>query len=186
MSETLIRMPRLADTLVEGTVSRWLKQVGDRIAAGEPLASIETDKVTTELSSPVAGALLEVLVGEGQTVTVDTPIARVGEGGDAPPVPRPTSEATATQLESAPTTEPPPTEFEPAQTLRVTPVAARLLAEHGLAPDAVGASGRVTKSDVLRYLDAQRPASPPAETPAPPAGPATAPLSSMRRAIAEH
>src|SRR5438067_9387930 len=78
MGDTLVRMPRLADTLVEGTLGHWLKQVGDDVGRGEPLASIETDKVTTEISSPKAGRLLEVLVGEGQTVAVDTPIARIG------------------------------------------------------------------------------------------------------------
>ncbi|HET6314902.1 MAG TPA: lipoyl domain-containing protein, partial [Chloroflexota bacterium] len=78
MTETVVKMPRLADTLVEGTVGKWFKQVGDAVASGEPLVSIETDKVTTELSSPAAGTMLELLVPEGQTVAVETPIARIG------------------------------------------------------------------------------------------------------------
>jgi pyruvate/2-oxoglutarate dehydrogenase complex dihydrolipoamide acyltransferase (E2) component len=77
MSETLVRMPKLADTLVEGTLAQWLKRVGDVVRQGEPLASIETDKVTTELTSPAAGTLLEVLVSDGQTVPIETPIARI-------------------------------------------------------------------------------------------------------------
>src|SRR5438445_12952849 len=79
MSETLVRMPKLADTLVEGTLGQWLKRVGEVVRQGEPLASIETDKVTTELTSPAAGTLLEVLVADGQTVPIETPIARIGE-----------------------------------------------------------------------------------------------------------
>src|SRR5438128_1943374 len=131
MSETLVRMPKLADTLVEGTLGQWLKQVGDQVRQGEPLASIETDKVTTEISSPGAGTLLEVLVAEGQTVPVETPIARVGTPGAAtasPPAPNP------------PAPKP-------------TPVAARLLAEHGLdAQQVASRAGRLTKGDVLRHL----------------------------------
>src|ERR1700732_2033512 len=78
MSDAVVRMPKLADTLVEGTLGQWLKQVGETVAQGEPLASIETDKVTTEMPSPAAGTLLEVLVPEGQTVPVETVIARIG------------------------------------------------------------------------------------------------------------
>src|SRR5438046_10472741 len=83
MSQTLVRMPKLADTLVEGTVGRSLRRVGDEVRQGEPLASIETDKVTTELTSPAAGTLLEVLVSDGQTVPIETPIARIGEATPA-------------------------------------------------------------------------------------------------------
>ena len=78
MGETLVRMPKLADTLVEGTLGQWLKQVGETVGQGEPLASIETDKITTEMPSPAAGTLLEHLVPEGQTVPVETVIARIG------------------------------------------------------------------------------------------------------------
>ncbi|HEY0582980.1 MAG TPA: lipoyl domain-containing protein, partial [Chloroflexota bacterium] len=84
MSETLIRMPKLADTLVDGTVGHWLKQVGDQVSAGEPLATIETDKVTTELTSSASGSVLEHLVAEGQKVAIDTPIARIGDPTEPP------------------------------------------------------------------------------------------------------
>ena len=94
MDDTLVRMPKLADTLVEGTVGQWLKQVGETVGQGEPLASIETDKVTPEITSPAAGTLLELLVLEGQTVPVETVIARIGAAETAPslksPQPRPT------------------------------------------------------------------------------------------------
>jgi pyruvate/2-oxoglutarate dehydrogenase complex dihydrolipoamide acyltransferase (E2) component len=162
VTDTLIRMPRLADTLVEGTVARWLKNVGDTIAAGEPLASIETDKVTTDLTSPASGAVAELLVAEGATVAVDTAIARIGASAEAVAV--------------APAPSIAPTVVEPAApepTRRPTPIAARLLAEHGLDARDVGATRRVTRADVLRYLERK-----------PESGPVA--LTSMRRAIAEH
>jgi pyruvate/2-oxoglutarate dehydrogenase complex dihydrolipoamide acyltransferase (E2) component len=179
-------MPRLADTLVEGTVARWLKAVGDAVAAGEPLAAIETDKVTTELTSPAAGAVLELLVAEGATVPVETPIARVGAPRAAPTV-TPVTPTVTPVTSVTPTVTP--------SVAKATPVAARLLAEHGLAaadlgaPD-LGERGRVTKADVLRYLE--RTTAPPENVPAvmPARGPLQTgdvlPLSSMRKAIAEH
>jgi pyruvate/2-oxoglutarate dehydrogenase complex dihydrolipoamide acyltransferase (E2) component len=105
MAEVVVRMPRLADTLVEGTIGEWLKAVGERVAAGEPLAVVETDKVTTDLPSPVEGMLLEHLVSAGETVAVDAPIARIGEtrgefaprveAAVTPPGPRPVATAAA-------------------------------------------------------------------------------------------
>jgi len=139
VTETVVRMPKLADTLVEGTVGQWLKKVGEEINSGEPLASIETDKVTTELTSPVGGTLLELLVPEGRAVPVETPIARIGAA-----------------TESAPQR-------------KTTPVAARLLAEHGLTPDQIPSQSlRLKRDDVLAYVNQSRP------------------LTTMRRAIAEH
>jgi 2-oxoglutarate dehydrogenase E2 component (dihydrolipoamide succinyltransferase) len=98
MAETVVTMPRLADTLVEGTLGEWLKQVGERIAEGEALAIVETDKVTTELPSPIAGIVLEHLIAAGETVPIETPIARIGAaataertdtGSDPPPLAAP-------------------------------------------------------------------------------------------------
>jgi 2-oxoglutarate dehydrogenase E2 component (dihydrolipoamide succinyltransferase) len=237
MSETLVRMPKLADTLVEGTLAQWLKRVGDEVRRGEPLASIETDKVTTELTSPAAGTLLEVLVGDGQTVPIETPIARIaGAEGASRPTEGPSREAegpsrgaeqTSRQAEGASQRaeaasrqieapsparegpsrqtigpsragqgpsrlgEPPsrpgaavPPRAEPSPGVRKpTPVAARLLAEHGLKPaDIAIESGRLTKGDVLAFIArAKRPA-PAAALP----DGGLVPLTSLRRAIAEH
>jgi 2-oxoisovalerate dehydrogenase E2 component (dihydrolipoyl transacylase) len=178
-ADTLVRMPKLADTLVEGTVGQWFKQVGEAIGKGEPLASIETDKVTTEVSSPTAGTVLELLVAAGSTVAIETPIARIGE-----PV-----------IHASDRVTPKP-----------TPLAAKLLAEHGLTPDQVPAhSNRLTRNEVLAFVQAQ-----PVAASAPPPVPlgdnsaATRaggaeqwsglgradgnliPLSPMRRAIADH
>ena len=78
-----VELPRLADTLVEGTVSRWLKQPGERVRKGEPLVEVETDKVNSELEAPADGVLSEVLAAEGETVPVGRVIARIAAGEDA-------------------------------------------------------------------------------------------------------
>jgi 2-oxoisovalerate dehydrogenase E2 component (dihydrolipoyl transacylase) len=162
MDDTVVRMPKLADTLVEGTLGQWLKQVGETIAEGEPLASIETDKVTTELTSPAAGTLLELLIAEGQTVPIETPIARIGA------------------LERAAAVAPISVKPAPAQpTPKPTPVAARLLKDHGLTPDQIPAqSNRLTKKDVLDHIRH--------ESPPPKLAEELSALTPMRRAIADH
>jgi 2-oxoglutarate dehydrogenase E2 component (dihydrolipoamide succinyltransferase) len=217
MSETLVRMPKLADTLVEGTLGQWLKRVGDTVRPGEPLASIETDKVTTELTSPAAGTLLEVLVSDGQTVPIETPIARIGEPAAAqepsraPEGPSRRAEEPSRAAEEASRGVEGPSRpgderraGEPvAPPKKATPVAARLLAEHGLkAEDIQTASGRLTKADVLTFVAREASAAVAGEVNAAPgASPARGgfrapaawsaevdlmPLTSMRRAIAEH
>jgi pyruvate/2-oxoglutarate dehydrogenase complex dihydrolipoamide acyltransferase (E2) component len=74
------QLPRLADSLVESTVSRWLKKAGDEVHKGEPLVEIETDKVNAELESPIDGVLSEIVVPEGKTAAVGAVIARLTEG----------------------------------------------------------------------------------------------------------
>jgi 2-oxoglutarate dehydrogenase E2 component (dihydrolipoamide succinyltransferase) len=78
-----VTLPKLADTLVEGMVSRWLKSPGERVARGEPLVEVETDKVNSELESPYEGVLTEIVVAEGTTVPVGEVIARIEDGGSA-------------------------------------------------------------------------------------------------------
>ncbi len=82
MSET-VQMPALGESVTEGTVTRWLKQVGDEVAVDEPLLEISTDKVDTEIPSPLAGTLLEILVDEDETVEVGAPLARIGSADEA-------------------------------------------------------------------------------------------------------
>lgn len=73
------QLPKLADSLVESTVSRWLKKAGDEVRKGEPLVEIETDKVNAELESPIDGVLAEIVVSEGKTAAVGAVIARLTE-----------------------------------------------------------------------------------------------------------
>ena len=76
-----VTMPKLGETVTEGVVSQWLKQVGNTVAFDDPLFEVSTDKVDSEVPSPYNGVLLEILVNEGDTVPVGTPIARIGEPG---------------------------------------------------------------------------------------------------------
>src|ERR1035441_1016866 len=80
---TDVVMPQMGESIVEGTLTRWLKKTGDKRARDEPLFEISTDKVDTEIPSPAAGTLGEVLVQEGQTVQVNAVVARIDEGGGA-------------------------------------------------------------------------------------------------------
>jgi pyruvate/2-oxoglutarate dehydrogenase complex dihydrolipoamide acyltransferase (E2) component len=180
--EMLVRMPKLADTLVEGTVSRWLKSVGEAVAEGEPLVEIETDKVTTELPSPFGGVLVEQVSPEGRTVPVDAVIGRIGSGGaggrgDAGTRGRGDEERETGRRGDRETGRGGEGETGRAgeetraagiqggglpgavvQRPRATSVAARLLSEHGLRVEEVaeGAPGRrVMKADVLDYVESR-------------------------------
>lgn len=141
-------MPQMGETVTEGTIVRWLKQPGDQVAEDEPLLEISTDKVDSEIPSPRDGTLVEVLVAEGETVAIGTPIARLA-GDDGP-----AAEAPTTREEPPPPPEesraPPPARGSGSTFL--SPVVRRLVAEHGLDPALVvgtGADGRITRDDVL-------------------------------------
>src|SRR5678809_826108 len=89
---TDVVMPQMGESIVEGTLTKWLKKPGERIERDEPLFEISTDKVDTEIPSPAAGTLSEVLVEEGKTVGINTVVARIAEGGEAaakPAAPKP-------------------------------------------------------------------------------------------------
>ena len=102
MSER-VTMPALGESVTEGTVTRWLKNVGDSVAIDEPLLEVSTDKVDTEIPSPVAGTLQEILVAEDETVPVGTDLAVVGEGAAAPAgSSAPATEPAAEQVPVAP------------------------------------------------------------------------------------
>src|SRR6188472_2353317 len=101
-----VTLPQLGETVTEGTITRWFKQVGDTVAADEPLFEVSTDKVDTEVPSPVAGTLTEIRVPEGETVEVGTVIAVVGDGdGSAPDAPA-ADETPAPEPAAEPAAEP--------------------------------------------------------------------------------
>jgi pyruvate/2-oxoglutarate dehydrogenase complex dihydrolipoamide acyltransferase (E2) component len=176
----------------EGTITRWLKQPGDTVALDEPLLEISTDKVDTEVPSPGEGVVAQVLVQEGETVEVGTVLALIAPAG-APAAPEPEPEpvaqapAVAEPAAPAPSAEPaPPAAAPPAGAppvpapaaaggngrTFVSPVVARIAAEHGVDPGAVpgpGQGGRVTKKDILAYIEAGAAAPPPAPPVAEPA-----------------
>lgn len=156
---TKIVMPQLGESVVEGTVLRWLKREGEAVAAWEPLLEVSTDKVDSEIPSPAEGVLLRILVPAGETVATGTALAEIG----------------APDAEARPA---------PAPRRRLSPAVARLVAGHGLDPDAIpgsGRDGRLTRRDVEAWLARHRPAAPTApQTPG-----ELRPLTAMRRTIAE-
>ncbi len=214
-------MPQMGESIAEGTLVKWLKNVGDRVDRDEPLFEISTDKVDAEIPSPAAGKLLEILVTEGTTVEINTIVGRIGDAKDAASTAAPqTAAAPAPARETAPETKSTPAPAPapaPAPTsggfVRSSPVVQKIAAEHNVDVSRVagtGEGGRVTKKDILNYIEnapatpAPAPAAPrpaPSAAPAPrPAAPAAPrpqvfaagqdevrePMSIMRKKIAEH
>ena len=220
MSRIEVPMPQMGESIAEGTVSKWLKEVGDAVERDEPILEISTDKVDAEIPSPSAGALTEILVAEGETVEVGTIVAYIDPNGmagaQAAPVrtspsarslatPSPaapsmpvTPPAPVASTPAAPSTPPPPTgaadrdaedamctaTSEERLRTRSTPVVRRIAAEAGVDISRVtgtGHQGRVTKQDILSYIESgqaaaaavARPVPKPEPRPAP--TPATAP-----------
>ena len=190
-------MPQMGVSVSEGTVTKWLKQPGDTIARDEALLEISTDKVDTEIPSPGDGVVGELLVAEGDTVEVGTLLATILPVGavvlEAPPAPEPVAEAVAPVAEPvAPAPEPSGEQTAPAPSVAdaasgngrtfVSPVVARIAAEHGVDPNSVagtGTGGRVTKKDILAHIESgaeapAAPAPPPLAAPPTPAAPAPA------------
>lgn len=226
-----VKMPQLGETVVEGTVSRWLKSPGDTITREEPLLEISTDKIDTEVPAPAGGTLLRVQVAEGETVRAGEILAYIGAEGEtleepsqtaAPVVPAPeqstqaqTSQAQTSQTQTSMPDEPPTQ--KPTGRDFISPVVAKIAREHAIDPahiEGSGLGGRVTKKDMLAYIEqadartrsgtragtSGQPAietTPPAtasgngEFAAPTPGPQTdderwEPLNTMRRFIADH
>ena len=200
---TPITLPQLAETTHEGTVGRWLKQVGDTVKRYEPLVEILTDKVNVEMTSPYTGVITAINVAEGETLLVGGVLATVDEDGstaEAAPAPAPAAAAPAAAAAVA-TAEGPGSVRRGEGRQRITPVVARLAQQHGVdigLLQGTGVDGRVTKQDLLDYVaqQEQQPATAPVAAPAPAAAPAApvaagpdeeaVPLSPMRRAIAEN
>ncbi|WP_328705731.1 biotin/lipoyl-containing protein, partial [Actinomyces trachealis] len=115
MSENVL-MPALGESVTEGTVSSWLKAVGDTVAVDEPLLEVATDKVDTEVPSPAAGTILEIRVAEDETVEVGTILAVIGDPSEASSMPVPDGSASAAAPASAPEADPAPVAATPAAT----------------------------------------------------------------------
>jgi 2-oxoglutarate dehydrogenase E2 component (dihydrolipoamide succinyltransferase) len=163
---TNVIMPQLGESVVEGTVSKWLKREGDSIAELEPLLEVNTDKVDTEIPAPAGGVLLKLLVPEGATVKVGTPIALIGQPGEEP-VALPGAGNGQHHAATPPPVTPPPVARK-GDLGFISPVVAKLADEHKVdlyQIKGTGQGGRITKKDVLAFLETRTAA--PAKTEAP-------------------
>ena len=217
MAKIDVIMPQMGESIAEGTLSRWIKQLGDTVKRDEPIFEISTDKVDAEIPSPAAGVLAEILVTEGQTVAVQTVVAKIEteagagsapaaaapkapapERAPSPPSPPPTPAAAAPARPAPPAPAAPapaaPTRVaaeaaspragdaiagngsesaEERLRRRSTPLVRKMAAEHNLDLSAIpgtGLAGRVTKNDILTYIEGA-PAAPAAPAPGGPAAP---------------
>ena len=186
MSE--VRMPQLGETVMEGTIVQWFKQVGDEVAEDEPLFEVSTDKVDSEVPSPMSGVLVEIVAAEGDIVEVGAVIAVLSEDGagvGTAPAPAPV-EAPRQEPEPAPapTTAPEPQASAPAaadeasasggSSIVLSPVVRRLISENGLDPSQIsgtGKGGRITRADVEGHIAQNRTTSPLPAPAAPPVAP---------------
>jgi pyruvate dehydrogenase E2 component (dihydrolipoamide acetyltransferase) len=245
-------MPQMGESIAEGTVSRWLKKKGDKVERDEPILEISTDKVDAEIPSPAAGTLVELLAQEGDTVAVNSVLARIAGEGEDDSAPQPEDQAAAEEkaekpekkeeptskeepaaptppAESAPAPAPEPKREEPRSSApedeeassleqrrrtRSSPLVRKIAKENDVDLSQIegsGVSGRVTKDDILGYIERgaagaqpsrpaasqEAPPAPEAAKAAPPKQPAASlfakgenvhvePLSVMRRKIADH
>jgi pyruvate dehydrogenase E2 component (dihydrolipoamide acetyltransferase) len=205
-------MPQMGESIFEGTITKWLKQVGDSVQRDEPLFEISTDKVDAEIPSPAAGVLSEIKVPAGSTVQINTVVGVIGGtagASAAPAVPSPAKAAPAAAL--APVAAPQEAAASVGESVRSSPLVRKIAKDNNLDLAQVsgsGAGGRITKTDVVGFLEkhgagttapaappASAPASQPAAAPAKPAAPAApttpaqpgelVPLSRMRSIIAQ-
>jgi len=227
-----IIMPQMGESIAEGTLSKWLKKVGDDVKRDEPIFEISTDKVDAEIPAPAAGVLAEILVKEGETVAIQTVVARLetekgamvsapaaapaapGPSAAPPAPPPPQREATpaagpARQQPGSPAIAPSHSgngnSFEERVRTKSSPLVRKIAAEHGLnisAMQGTGIAGRVTKRDIVGFIDsgAARPGAPGVRAgaagggggghalplPEPWPGDVVEPMSKMRALISDH
>ncbi|HSY69323.1 MAG TPA: 2-oxo acid dehydrogenase subunit E2 [Edaphobacter sp.] len=201
---TEVLMPQMGESITEGTITKWLKKVGDTVQRDEPIFEISTDKVDAEIPSPVAGVLSEIKVPEGTTVTINTVVAVIGDavGKAAPAAAAPkTSAPAATAPAAAPALA---TKASEGERVRSSPLVRKIAKDNNVDLSQVpgtGASGRITKTDIVSHLEqgpkpvaaaATSPTSAPAPAPAAakPAAPQPlpgelVPMSKMRSIIAQ-
>jgi 2-oxoisovalerate dehydrogenase E2 component (dihydrolipoyl transacylase) len=173
---TQVVMPQLGESVVEGTVGKWLVAEGERIKEYEPLLEVITDKVDTEIPAPASGVLLKVLVPEGITVTAGTVLAFIGEPGETAPEgaapaaqAEPVAEATSEVASAGGNGQ---GQEKPSGRGMVTPVVAKIAAEHSIDLTSVdirgtGQGGRITKKDILAYIERVKVSGPTGEELAP-------------------
>jgi len=218
-----VLMPQMGESIAEGTIVRWIKKVGDSVDRDEPLFEISTDKVDAEIPSPAAGVLTEILAREGATVPVNSVVAIIAPAGTKPaaapaaaaPPPAPPAPAVAPAVSAPVAVAPavpvqppaPPAAHSADERLRQksSPLVRRIAQEHQVditQLHGTGVSGRVTKHDILSYIESPSRQAAASAVPAPAGAPAvssghtpatgaglagqTVPLSVMRRKIAEH
>jgi pyruvate dehydrogenase E2 component (dihydrolipoamide acetyltransferase) len=177
---TDIIMPQMGESIVEGTITKWLKKPGDKVQRDEPLFEISTDKVDAEIPSPASGVLQEIKVGEGTTVGVNTVVGTIATDGEAaaksaaapprlptaPPAPQPEEAASSAGVPLAAGGAPRPRAPEPAPQLvqaeeeeaRSSPLVRKIAREHGINLSHVsgtGLGGRITKQDITQFIETQ-------------------------------
>src|SRR5690242_20116192 len=181
---TDVQVPTLGESITEGTLAQWLKKPGEAVAQDEPIASLETDKVSVEVPSPIAGVLTEQLVNEGDTVAVGAPIARIDEKASASaaaPPPAPAQAAADATTNPAGPSETPAlrgddhapvalADNDEDHITTLSPAVRRAVLEYHVDPSKIrgtGKDGRLTKDDVIAAAEAQKSAPPQAKVPAP-------------------
>ncbi len=179
-------MPQLGESVVEGTITKWLKASGERVEEYEPLVEVNTDKVDTEVPSPATGILLEILVEPGTTVRAGTLLALIGQPGEAsttqpPDIAKPAAHALEVPSTAGPSAAAPdaiPSAGRDRELGFISPVVAKMAAEYAIdlfQVPGTGQGGRITKKDIQAYIEkrAQSPAAPAVTAPTPvPAAPA--------------
>jgi pyruvate dehydrogenase E2 component (dihydrolipoamide acetyltransferase) len=177
MAMQTIIMPKMGDAMEEGTLIRWLKQEGELVNEGEPIAEIATDKATIEIEAPASGRLRGIRVQEGATVPINTPLAYILTEGETLPE-EPKGDGTAPSPVAAPQVAPREVGVPAAPTeerVKASPLARKIAQEHGIdlrLLQGTGPQGRIVERDVLAYLETMRPPVPP---PAPAIAPAAPP-----------
>ena len=207
---TDVVMPQMGESIAEGTIVRWIKKVGETVERDEPLFEISTDKVDAEIPSPVAGVVLEIRADEGETVPVNSVVAVIGVAGEQPAAasqaPAAASVPTAERAGDSVASARPASAADGRLTAelirqRSSPLVRKIAREHNIDLSRIpgtGIAGRVTKDDILKFVEAGAPlaesasafasASPADDSPATGRGLAgrTVPMTVMRRKIAEH
>src|SRR6202789_1959976 len=153
---TEVTMPQMGESITEGTITKWLKKVGDSVQRDEPIFEISTDKVDAEIPSPVAGILSEIKVAEGATVTINTVVAFIGgAAGKAPPAAAAPSPAIPAPVVATPTPAPAPSATA-GERVRSSPLVRKIAKDNNVDLSQVpgtGASGRITKTDIVSHLE---------------------------------